>query len=187
MTPRTRARSDCAKALSCRRLASRLSLSASPRDRQPSEAAYGSSGRAREVGAILRCVLTSYAIAARPHRLVRREHAHESRRDTALAAGRYMPTDPSPQISPSTTCPCATRSATGSARAIAWCLDAQRLRVFAADDRLRPPDTPLVLVSGRISRWPAPAPFDTFASLELREACRDVLERGYGTVRPCDM
>ena len=32
--------------------------------RQPSEAAYGSSGRPREVGAILRCVLTSYAIAA---------------------------------------------------------------------------------------------------------------------------
>ena len=37
--------------------------------RQPSEAAYGSSGRPREVGAILRCVLTSYAIAARPHPL----------------------------------------------------------------------------------------------------------------------
>ena len=68
--------------------------------RQPSEAAYGSSGRAREVGAILRCVLTSYAIAARPHPLVRCEHAPESRRDTAAAAGRYTPTDPSPQISP---------------------------------------------------------------------------------------
>ena len=35
--------------------------------RQPSEAAYGCSGRTREVGAILRCVLTSYATAARPH------------------------------------------------------------------------------------------------------------------------
>jgi len=39
--------------------------------RQPSEAAYGSSGRPREVGAILRCVLTSDGIAARPHPLTR--------------------------------------------------------------------------------------------------------------------
>ena len=68
--------------------------------RQPSEAAYGSSGRPREVGAILRCVLTSYAIAARPHPLVRCEHAPESRRDMAAASGRYTPADPSPQISP---------------------------------------------------------------------------------------
>ena len=55
--------------------------------RQPSEAAYGSSGRIREVGAILRCVLTSFAIAASRHPLVRREHAPEPRHDTA-AAGR---------------------------------------------------------------------------------------------------
>jgi hypothetical protein len=39
-----------------------------PRD-SPSEAAYGSSGRPRKVGAILRCVLTSFAIAACPEPL----------------------------------------------------------------------------------------------------------------------
>ena len=41
------------------------------RQRQPT---YGSSGRPREVGAILRCVLTSDG-TAHPHTLVRREHA----------------------------------------------------------------------------------------------------------------
>ena len=95
-TPPTCARSDCAKAFSCCRLAPRLS----PRDRQPSDAAYGSSGRPREVGAILRCVLTSDGIAARPPTLVRCEHAPGPRHGTAAASGRYTPTDPSPQISP---------------------------------------------------------------------------------------
>ena len=71
-----------------------------PAPQQPSEAAYGSSGRPREVGAILRRTPTFVTIAARPHPLVRCEHAPESRRDTAAAAGRYTPTDPSPQISP---------------------------------------------------------------------------------------
>ena len=34
---------------------------------------------------------TLLAIAARPHPLVRREHAPESSRDPVAAAGRYMP------------------------------------------------------------------------------------------------
>ena len=34
---------------------------------------------------------------------------------------------------------------------------------------------------------PRPAPFVTFASFELREACRGVREREYGTVGPCDV
>ena len=68
--------------------------------RQPSEAAYGRSGRPREVGAIRRCVLTSDGIAACPHPLVRREHAPGPCHGTAAASGRYTPTDPSHQISP---------------------------------------------------------------------------------------
>ena len=61
--------------------------------RQPSEAAYGRSGRPREVGAIRRCVLTSDGIAACPHPLVRREHAPGPCHGTAAASGRYTPTD----------------------------------------------------------------------------------------------
>jgi hypothetical protein len=93
---RSLARSDCARKGVFMLPSVWLASSQSQPPRQPSEAAYGSSGRAREVGAILRCVLTSrYAIAARPHQLVRREHAPYSRRDTAAAAGRcgYMPTN----------------------------------------------------------------------------------------------
>ena len=53
--------------------------------RQPSEAAYGSSGRPREVGGILRTVHTLLAIAARPHSSTRHERAPETRHDTTVA------------------------------------------------------------------------------------------------------
>ena len=89
--PRTRARSDFFM----------LPSDVQPQPpRQPSEAAYGCSGRTRQVGAILRCVLTSYATAARPHPLVRREPAPEPRLDTVAAAGRHKSYVPSPVAVP---------------------------------------------------------------------------------------
>ena len=60
--------------------------------RQPSEAAYGSSGRPREVGAILRRTPTFVTITAQPSPPVRRERALTSRHGTTAAAGRYTPT-----------------------------------------------------------------------------------------------
>ena len=64
--------------------------------RQPSEAAYGSSGRPREVGAILRRTPTFVTIAAQPSPPVRRERALTSRHGTTVAAGRYTPRGPPP-------------------------------------------------------------------------------------------
>ena len=63
---------------------------------QPSEAAYGSSGRPREVGAILRRTPTFVTIAAQPSPPVRRERALTSRHGTTVAAGRYTPRGPPP-------------------------------------------------------------------------------------------
>ena len=63
---------------------------------QPSEAAYGSSGRPREVGAILRRTPTFVTIAAQPSPPVRRERALTSRHGTTVAADRYTPRGPPP-------------------------------------------------------------------------------------------
>ena len=93
------------------------------------EAAYGSSGRAREVGAILLCVLTSDTSDTRlmPSRHAPTDSCDANMRLSPVAtrrwrqAGRYMPTDPpTPSNLAPTTCPCATRSATGTASASAW-------------------------------------------------------------------
>ena len=60
--------------------------------RQPSEAAYsyGSSGRPREVGAILRCVLTSFAIAACPEPLSGANMRPRRSSETEKCAGASM-------------------------------------------------------------------------------------------------
>ena len=56
--------------------------------------AQGSSARPRDVGGILRRVLTLCAIATLPQPSARRERAPENRHDTTVAAGRYTPPDP---------------------------------------------------------------------------------------------
>lgn len=142
-TPPTHARSDCAKAFSCCRLASRLS----PRDsrrRQPTVAAAAHARLAQSYAARRRLSPSRHAPTHSCDANMRLSPVATRRRRQAVTRRQTHPLKSRPRGM--SVC----HEKRHRVRACAWCLDAQRLRGFAADDRLRPPpDTPLVLVSGR--------------------------------------
>ena len=147
--PSTRARSDCAKAFSCCRLASRPSQppARDSRRRQPTVAAAAHARLAQSYAVCSRLMASRHAPTHSCDANMRLSPVTTRRRRQAVTCRQTHPLKSRPH------CMSVCR-----VRACDWCLDAQRLRVFAADDRLRPPATTLVLVSGRSSRWPAPPP-----------------------------
>ena len=105
--------------------------------------ALGGSDRPCDVGGILRCIPTPFAIAARPRPPVRHERAPLSRRVMMAAAGRYTPRGRPVEARPHDMSVChATRH---QVRVRKWSLGAERLSSFVANDQSRPPDTPLSL------------------------------------------
>ena len=106
------------------------------RPRPPARAvggALGGSDRPCDVGGILRCIPTPFAIAARPRPPVRHERKPLSRRVMMAAAGRYTPRGRPVEARPHDMSVChATRH---QVRVRKWSLGAERLSAFVANDQ----------------------------------------------------
>ena len=126
--PPTHARSDCAKAFSCCRLASRPS----PRDSRRRQPTVAAAAHAR--------LAQSYAVCSR---LMPSRHAPTHSCDANMRLGPVTARRRRQAVTRRQTHPLRSRPRGMSVchekrhrvRACAWCLDAQRLRVFAADNR----------------------------------------------------
>ena len=126
--PRTHARSDCAKAFLCCRLASRPS----PRDSRRRQPTVAAAAHAR--------LAQSYAVCSR---LMPSRHAPTHSCDANMRLGPVTARRRRQAVTRRQTHPLRSRPRGMSVchekrhrvRACAWCLDAQRLRVFAADNR----------------------------------------------------